>query len=519
MVIPKLRPALVGLALLVAGEGACSPAKSTPISARDGSPDGAASASATTTSADAGTADEGGDGEGAASAKPTPKETTPEELLAYIKSKLPKGGSVTEGDPPKITHKVQRGETVQSIAQKYLELTMVYRAEELATAILKQNPNVSPGAKIVIPRPLTRVPRDPKEERLGWPEDKILRGVFVTGSYASIKWSEIVEKVADHGLNAIVLDGKDYDGYVNYPSKAKIAVESGAIRAKNIPDLARAIRYAHWHGVHVIIRIPCFHDPWADKHLPDKRLSIRYRPTGKPIHVGWIDPTNIEAQDYAIELAKEAIEAGADEIQLDYVRFPVHLPMRVAILPEPHERSKIIRDFVKRVRAVTKEAGIYLSLDFFGVAATGERDDIERLGQDIATVAPEADVISLMAYPSHYAKHYMGFANAADHPEIIAIANKAALAQLKPTGAKTILRTWLQAFPNGVTRYGPQYVAAQAKHAEASGGHGWLMWSPACEYSAVWQAWPSKKKLAEAAAAAEAAKKKKQAKDPKQAKK
>src|SRR6185369_14678464 len=221
----------------------------------------------------------------------------------------------------------------------------------------------------------------------------------------------------DHGLNAIVLDAKDYDGYVNYPSKAKIAVESGAIRDKNIPDLARAIRYAHWHGVHVIIRIPCFHDPWTDKHLKDSRLSIRYTPTGKPIHVDWIDPTLPESQDYAIELAKEAIEAGADEIQLDYVRFPVHLPMKVAVLPPQTERSKIIRDFVKRVHAVTQPAGVYLSLDFFGVAATGERDDIERLGQDIATVAPEADAISLMSYPSHYGKHYMGFANAARSEE------------------------------------------------------------------------------------------------------
>jgi len=128
------------------------------------------------------------------------------------------------------------------------------------------------------------------------------------------------------------------------------------------------------------------------------------------------------------------------------------------------------------------------------VAATGERYDIDRLGQDIATVAPEADAISLMTYPSHYGKGYMGFKNPADHPEIIGIGNKMALAQLKPTGAKTIFRTWLQAFPLGVTRYNSQYLLAQAKSAETSGGHGWLMWSPGCEYSQVWNGWPSQKK-------------------------
>ena len=479
----------------------CSPARSEPQSVRDGSPDGAMATSSTTTAADAPVDAAGAPVAEKAASSPT-KEETLEDVVAYIKGKLPKGGSVeAAGETPKIKHKVQRGESIHSIATAYLPVTEWYRAEHLVAALAKSNANVSPGATITIPRPLTRVLHDPKEDRLGWPEDKILRGVFVTGSYASIKWAEIVEKVADHGLNAIVLDGKDYEGYVNYPSKAKIAVESGAIRAKNIPDLERAIRYAHWHGVRVIIRIPCFHDPWADKKLPDKRLSLRYTPTGKPIHVDWIDPTNVEAQDYAIELAKEAIEAGADEIQLDYVRFPVHLSMKTAVLPHPSERSKIIRDFVKRVRAVTKEAGIHLSLDFFGVAATGERSDIMALGQDIATVAPEADAISLMTYPSHYAKGYMGFTNPADHPEIIGIGNKMAIAQLKPTGAKTIFRTWLQAFPLGVTRYNAQYLLAQAKSAETSGGHGWLMWSPGCEYSQVWAGWPSKKKQAAAAQA------------------
>lgn len=470
-----------GVGLMFTLLASCSRPTSAPQSARDGSSDGATGTTASPSS----------DG-GATTVNPSRKESTPADVLAYITSKLPKGGAAS-GEPAKLTHTVVAGESPQSIASTYLELTEFYRAEELATEIARKNPNVGPGKVIEIPRPLTRVPREPKDEKLGWPDDKILRGVFVTGSYASIKWSDTVDKVAEHGLNAIVLDGKDYEGYVNYPSKAKIAVESGAIREKNIPDLARAIRYAHWHGVRIIVRIPCFHDPWVDKHLPGSRLSIRFTPTGKPIHVDWIDPTLTEAQDYAIDLAKEALEAGADEIQLDYVRFPVHLTMKVAVLPPKAERSTVIRDFVKRVHAVTSANGSYLSLDFFGVAATGERDDIEALGQDIAVVAPEADAISLMAYPSHYGKGYMGFTNPADHTEIIGIANKAALAQIQPTGAKTIFRTWLQAFPLGVTHYNSQYLLAQAKSAETSGGHGWLMWSPGCEYSPVWNGWPSNK--------------------------
>ena len=410
----------------------------------------------------------------------------------YIKAHLPPNGTYTE-TPPKLTHAVQPGETAATVAAAYLDVTELYTAAELAAALIKRNGSFGAGNTIEVPSPLVHPIGAPKDERLGWPEgDPALKGVFVTGTYANIKWAEIVNQVADHGLNAIVLDSKDYDGYVNYPSKAKIAIESGALRATNIPDLARAIRYAHWHGVRIISRVPCFHDPWTDKHLPGARLSMTYTPTNKPMHVDWLDPTSIEAQDYAIDLAQEAVDAGADEVQLDYVRFPVHLTHKVAVLPEKEARSKIIKAFVKRVHAVTEAAHAHLSLDFFGVTATGIQEDIDMLGQDIRTVAPEADAISLMSYPSHYGHGYLGFANPADHAEIIGIGNKAAVEKLRPTGAKTVFRTWLQAFPLGVTHYGSAYLLAQAKSAETSGGVGWLMWSPSCDYAQVWTGWPRK---------------------------
>lgn len=423
----------------------------------------------------------------------------PAELAEFLRGHLPKGGALTSDNPIKVTHTVAQGESIATIAAAYLGISDLYTANELAAAIGRKNPAlggaVSSGKRIEIPNIVTRVIHDdPMQERLGWPEDKALRGVFITGPYAGIRWVDTLDKLAERGLNAVVLDQKDYDGYINYPSKVKVVLETKAMQRAHIPDLARAIRFAHWRGIRIILRIPCFHDPWTDKHLPDARMSIRFAPTGKPIHVDWLDPTNVEAQDYAIDLAREGIEAGADEIQLDYVRFPVHLSSKVAILPPKEERSKIIRDFVKRMRAVTSAQGVALSLDFFGVAATGEMSDIEYLGQHIPTVAPEADAISLMSYPSHYNKGFMGFNEPGEHPEIIGLSNVAGLKQLKPTGAATIFRTWLQAFPLRAKNYGSAYVVAQAKSAETSGGVGWLMWSPSNEYSAVWNGFPVLKK-------------------------
>jgi hypothetical protein len=505
--------------LIVAGlflVTSCTARPPAPSAARDGAGESTAASAAqkasgpaaTTDGADAGAAaPRASSGPGGLPSKPgrydvgVPSPSS--ELAEFLKAHLPKGGSVTGDDPPKVVHTVQKSDTLQTIVAAYQPLSDLYTQGELQAAIMRKNPaGPVPGAKLEIPNVTTRVIHDdPRDERLGWPEDRALRGVFVTGPYAGIKWIETLDKLAERGLNAVVLDGKDYEGYVNYPSKVKVAVETQAMQKIHVPDLARAIRFAHWRGVRVIIRIPCFHDPWTDKHAKDARMSIRFAQTNKPIHVDWLDPTNTEAQDYAIDLAKEAIEAGADEIQLDYVRFPVHLSQKVAVLPNREDRSKIIRDFVKRVRAVTSASGVALSLDFFGVAATGEMSDIEYLGQHIPTVAPEADVISLMSYPSHYSKGWMGFAEPGEHPEVIGIGNEAALKQLKPTGATTIFRTWLQAFPQRSKNYGPAYVAAEAKSAETSGGVGWLMWSPACEYSAVWNGFPVKKKPVASASA------------------
>ena len=422
-----------------------------------------------------------------ASALP-PKPSTPEDpLAAYLKTSMPAGGSL-EGD--KIMHTVASGDTAAKIAASYLELTEIYFVGDLEKAITKKNPSLIAGSKIEIPSPLTHAPKEAKDEKLGWPEDKILRGIFMTGPATTQKWTEVLDKLAARGLNAVVLDAKDYQGPVTYPTKAKIALEIKAAEKPSIPNLARAIRFAHWRGVRIILRIPCFHDPYADKRVKDGRLSLKHPTMGTPVHLDWLDPTNTEAQDYAIDIAREGVEAGADEIQLDYVRFPVHIGGGAAKLPDQKLRGNIIRDFVKRVKSVTEPAGVKVSMDLFGVAATGARDDIERLGQDIAVMGIEGDAISPMVYPSHYDKGYNGWESPGDHPEIVGIGTKAAVKMIKNANGSTIVRSWIQAFPWRTNIFSSKYVVDQTKSAEANGGLGWLMWSPSCEYSTVWNGFP-----------------------------
>lgn len=469
---------LLGVMALALGTPSCSSRTSAAATAKEAGADPVGSSTGAASATASASASAGGGAPAAA------------DVVGYLRKNVPQSGSVdAEG---RIHHTVAPGDTAASIAAAYLELTEIYSAVDLAKAIEKKYPSLIAGQKIEIPSPLTHAIRDPREEKLGWPEDRALRALFMTGPYARDKWTESLDKMAPRGLNAVVLDAKDYMGPVNYPTKAKVAVEINAAAKPSIPNLARIIRFAHWRGIRIVLRIPCFHDPYADKRPKDARLSLKHAQTGQPLHIDWLDPTNNEAQDYAVELAKEGVEAGADEINLDYVRFPVHVTNAYAKMPEPKDRSNIIAAFVKRVHEVTKPAGVMLSLDLFGVTATGTRDDIERLGQDIAIVGPEAEVIMPMVYPSHYDKGYNGWEHPGDHPEIVGIGTKGALAQLKKVNSTTVVRAWIQAFPWRTNVFGAKYVVDQAKSAETNGGVGWAMWSPSCEYGSVYTGFPPK---------------------------
>src|SRR5262249_4549898 len=141
----------------------------------------------------------------------------------------------------------------------------------------------------------------------------------------------------------------------------------------------------------------------------------------RPYKIGWLDPANEDAQQYIVDLAKEGIDAGADEIQLDYVRYPV-LGIKGAdfhLKEKSLTKIEVIRDFDRKVHEVTSTLNVRFSLDVFGAIAEGHRDDIEILGQDPAVIATAAVVLSPMVYPSHYAKGFLGYEVPGNHPELV----------------------------------------------------------------------------------------------------
>jgi hypothetical protein len=438
-----------------------------------------------------------------------PRDSERTELVAWLRSKLPQGGEIVDrdGSPVGLAHVLRGGDSLPAIADAYVDLTDIYLARELSKAIQKENPNFrpalpTPGERIVIPAVVKRAPKAADDERIGWPEDKHLRGVYVRGGTAGgTLFLPLLDRMAERGMNMIVLDAKDYDGWLTYKSKVPLAVESGATKGAPVRDMARTVRFAHAKGIRVAMRVSCFEDEVVAHAKPDLLPRANWAP-GRAYQIGWLDPANPEARAYLMDLVKEALDFGVDEIQLDYVRYPV-LGVKNADFDATKGKTPktiVIRNFVREVHALTQARKVPLSLDIFGIVAEGVRADIDALGQDPVLLAPECEVLSPMVYPSHYKAGYAGFEVPGNHPEIVGMATRKILAMLKHGKTHAIIRPWLQAASWNSPDYGPQYIAAEVKSAVGAGSHGWLMWNPGQTYTVTWQALPVERKSASPAA-------------------
>jgi hypothetical protein len=392
-----------------------------------------------------------------------------------------------------IAHTVQANQTVDQVAENYADLTEIYAAEDLAQAIRQANGLVdepASGASLSIPEVVTAVPKSPAETRLGWPDDKVLKGVHVRASVAAKKgFLHLLDQMAARDMNLVVLDVKDADGRITYPSTVPLALETGAVKNPPIRNLARTIAFAHDRGIRVAMRIVCF----ADDKMSWRRGDLAVQSARKrPLHLGWLDPANETVQKYVVDLTAEVIEAGVDEIHLDYLRYPVHEAPQAYFRASQRGRSRpeVIAQFVKRVHEVTEPRGVPLVVDIFGIVGENVKIDIANLGQSPIMLAHECEALAPMVYPSHYPDGFLGFAQPGNHPELVRIGVRHLMELTREVRRKTgtVIRPWIQGMPYHAPSFGPGYIAEQIGHAHGAGAAGWMIWNPTQDYSSTWRA-------------------------------
>ena len=289
------------------------------------------------------------------------------------------------------------------------------------------------------------------------------RGIYLTAGTAANaqKISALIIQLRRADLNTVVIDMKTMAGQLVYPSRLPLAQAIGA-RALTLPLKALLARL-HQAGLYVIARQVVFYDP-----LLARRLQSPEAP--------WVSPLDRRAVSYNLAIARELAQAGFDELQFDYLRFPDGDKLG----GDYRARYQAILHFLRLARQ--QLAGrVYLSVDVFGRTLWAwNTKQIDPIGQDLQEMSRYVDIFSPMIYPSHYEE-----ARFRDHPgQTIRESLESGLAR----GLK--LRPYLQAFdlrlPQGMTLV--NYIRAQVRAARALGFSSYLFWNPSSDYRALWQA-------------------------------
>jgi hypothetical protein len=332
---------------------------------------------------------------------------------------------------------------------------------------------------------------DPVDWKASHPK---VRGLYITGPTAgSERMNEIIQLIDDTELNAVVIDVKDDNGNITFSMEGNDAVTALDACVPYITDMPELMKTLKEHDIYTIARIPCFKDPTLAAGKPELALC---KPDGSPIvdgkGVAWVNPCKKEVWEYLVGIATSCKEVGFDEVQFDYVRFPVGEDAEAADYGEevtPENKHTYIEGFLSYASKELHAIDMPVTADLFGTVI-GNPIDIEQVGQDYAALSTTADVLCPMIYPSHYGPGNFNLAvpDAAPYETILAAleGSKKELSSVKEEDC-AVIRPWLQAFSapwvQGHISYGGDEIRAQIQAVYDAGYEEWILWNAKCNYT------------------------------------
>ncbi len=321
-----------------------------------------------------------------------------------------------------------------------------------------------------------------------------VKGVYVTGPMAGNEaFGDILKLVDETELNAMVIDVKNDEGKISWNMDLESARILGAC-TPYIGDIGKFMETLEEHKVYTIARISCFKDPCLAGGRPELALKKR---DGSAVTDGngmaWVNPYRKEVWEYLTEIAEAAAEAGFDEVQFDYVRFPIGSDAEEAdygVDMGTYPKQQAICGFLEYAVNRLHEKDIIVTADVFGTII-GSDTDVEQVGQDYAKLGELIDVLSPMVYPSHYGSNVFGLKVPDAHPyETVLAALEGSAQELSgiPEGNRAAVRPWLQAFTatwvKGHISYGGEQIRQQIQAVYDAGYEEWILWNAVNRYSA-----------------------------------
>lgn len=172
------------------------------------------------------------------------------------------------------------------------------------------------------------------------------------------------------------------------------------------------------------------------------------------------------------KLVKQAVEYGANQIQLDYIRYNTKQKPSA-------ENAKKIQVIIQWYKDKLAAENIPLQVDVFGVASFGES---KYIGQNIKLFSQSVDAICPMVYPSHYSpfpEHYRTpYATVYDSLTSI----KEQFDDKMPVKLYAYIELSNYHYPSMSHDKKIAYIKAQLKAVHEAGADGWYAWSPHNRY-------------------------------------
>ncbi|WP_416335335.1 putative glycoside hydrolase [Anaerococcus sp. DFU013_CI05] len=334
-----------------------------------------------------------------------------------------------------------------------------------------------------------------------YPKDGVKGLYFNTYSVNTPEtYNKIMDLLESTDLNAVVIDIKDDWG--NVTMNFDTDDENIKYSKIDIVDPKALIEDFHSKGIYVIGRITTFKDSIITEKNPEWGFTLDDGTLWKNAHEeAFMNPFLKEVQDYDINIAKLAAQAGFDEIQFDYVRFAEGFETfgdtldysrgeyeDNTELDEGEKRVAAITGFVKRAREELQSYNVPMSIDVFGYALQVRR--AEGIGQDFDEMSNQTDVISSMIYPSHWGSWSFDIEKPDLEPyELVKRyldEEKEVLSQLDHP---PVSRPWIQDFTaswigeGNWMEYDGEAVQAQIDAIYDQGLNEYLIWNANSEYS------------------------------------
>lgn len=313
-------------------------------------------------------------------------------------------------------------------------------------------------------------------------------GVYSTVWTAHAKrFNDLIHLADVTEINTIIIDVKDSDTYLG-------------------DYIKNLVEELHKKNIYAIARLVVFQDSSQIKNHPDWYFKKEDGLLWQDIRGWyWMDPENREVWDYNVSIAKKAIDAGFDELNFDYIRYPAFAKNEDVIFPPEGKiiiKNFIINNFAHYLTSELKkyDPEINLSVDLFAYNML-KNDDLG-IGQKFTEIYDYFDYVSPMIYPSHYLPGNFGFENPAEHPYEVVMGTiekgktqlweKSAAevgtttpAMVNPVFEKRLkkLRPWLQDFNIGAVYNGEMIRKEKQAVYDAGITSGWLLWNPRNMYT------------------------------------